>query len=187
MNVLPFNFEFLDSDIALLTNQAGFHAYLSRMELNSLIDKNSTDDAVIDELLERKLFICDDEYKSASVGSLASGMSKRLMSALNFNPIFMIVPTLRCDHTCHYCQVSRASVKASNYDLEPDLIPLLLQRIRSLGNAPYKLEIQGGEPLLRFDLVQKIYQEAVSNLGVDQFEIVIATSLSLLNDDVLTW
>lgn len=39
MNVLPFNFEFLDSDIALLTNQAGFHAYLSRMELNSLIDK----------------------------------------------------------------------------------------------------------------------------------------------------
>ncbi|MBN9781354.1 His-Xaa-Ser system radical SAM maturase HxsB, partial [Vibrio parahaemolyticus] len=77
MNVLPFNFEFLDSDIALLTNQAGFHAYLSRMELNSLIDKNSTDDAVIDELLERKLFICDDEYKSASVGSLASGLSKR--------------------------------------------------------------------------------------------------------------
>lgn len=187
MNLLPFNFEFLDSDIALLTNQAGFHAYLSRMELNSLINKNSTDDAVIDELLERKLFICDDEYQSASIGSLASGMSKRLMSALNFNPIFMIVPTLRCDHTCHYCQVSRASVRASNYDLDPDLIPLLLQRIRSLGNAPYKLEIQGGEPLLRFDLVQKIYQEAVSNLGVDQFEIVIATSLSLLSDDVLTW
>ncbi|MEZ9531683.1 His-Xaa-Ser system radical SAM maturase HxsB, partial [Vibrio sp. 10N.286.51.F4] len=73
------------------------------------------------------------------------------------------------------------------YDLDPDLIPLLLERIRSLGNAPYKLEIQGGEPLLRFDLVQKIYQEAASNLGVDQFEIVIATSLSLLSDDVLTW
>lgn len=163
MNVLPFNFEFLDSDIALLTNQAGFHAYLSRMELNSLIDKNSTDDAVIDELLERKLFICDDEYKSASVGSLASGMSKRLMSALNFNPIFMIVPTLRCDHTCHYCQVSRASVKASNYDSEPDLIPLLLQRIRSseMLHTSWKFR---GRASLRFDLVQKIYQEAVSNL-----------------------
>lgn len=187
MNLLPFNFEFLDSDLAFLTNQAGFHAYLSRIELNDLIDKNSTGDVVTDESLERKLFIADTKYHSAAVSSLASGISKRLMSALKFNPIFMIVPTLRCDHTCHYCQVSRASVKASNYDLDSDLIPLLIERIRSLGNAPYKLEIQGGEPLLRFDIVQKIYLEAASILGANQFEIVIATSLSLLSDDVLNW
>lgn len=187
MNILPFNFEFLDTDVAFLSNQAGFHEYLSRSELHELIDKSSTGDSIKDEQLERKLFISDTKYNSVAVSALASGMSKRLMKALQFNPIFMIVPTLRCDHTCNYCQVSRASIKARNFDLDVGLIPLLLQQIQLLGTAPYKLEIQGGEPLLRFDLVQKIYSEAISVLGADQFEMVIATSLSLLNDDILNW
>ncbi|WP_114784314.1 His-Xaa-Ser system radical SAM maturase HxsB [Vibrio tetraodonis] len=187
MNILPFNFEFIDKDLAFISNQAGFHEYLSRRALNELVDKCSTGDIEKDELLERKLFLTDSQYKSIAVTAFASAVSKRLIRALHFNPIFMIVPTLRCDHTCRYCQVSRASVKASNFDLDIDLIPCILKQIRSLGNAPYKLELQGGEPLLRFDLVQKIYSEAVSVLGFGQFEIVIATSLSLLNDDILKW
>ncbi|MBF4401433.1 His-Xaa-Ser system radical SAM maturase HxsB, partial [Vibrio anguillarum] len=44
MNILPFNFEFIDTDLAFLSNQAGFHEYLSRRALNELIDKSSTGD-----------------------------------------------------------------------------------------------------------------------------------------------
>lgn len=71
--------------------------------------------------------------------------------------------------------------------MDATLIPQMLQQIRSFGNAPYKLEIQGGEPLLRFDLVQEIYSEAISVLGLGKFEMVVATSLSLLNKDILSW
>ncbi|UTM59573.1 His-Xaa-Ser system radical SAM maturase HxsB [Photobacterium sp. CCB-ST2H9] len=187
MNILPFNFEFIDKDLAFLSNQSGFYEYLSREELENLICENSTGCRIKDDSLERKLFITDPEYNMVASSALASGISKRLMNALRFNPIFMIVPTLRCDHTCRYCQVSRASVNASNYDLDERLIPLIMKQIKSLSSPPYKLEIQGGEPLLRFDLVQRIYAEASDILGVNQFEFVIATSLSLLSDDVLIW
>ncbi len=99
----------------------------------------------------------------------------------------MIVPTLRCDHTCKYCQVSRASVNASGYDLDPDLIPHIISTIKKLSIPPYKIEIQGGEPLLRFDLIQSIYEQCTETLGSSDFEMVIASSLSVLNEDMLQW
>jgi len=47
--------------------------------------------------------------------------------------------------------------------------------------------VQGGEPLLRFDLVKLLYEQCEENLGADAFEMVIATSLSLLDSSILTW
>ncbi|ELO1810614.1 His-Xaa-Ser system radical SAM maturase HxsB [Vibrio fluvialis] len=187
MKLLPFNFEFIDSDIAFLSNEAGFFEYLNRSQLESLVSLSSTGTEELDLLLESKLFLTSPNSSGVSVNALASGMSKRLMKALQFNPIFMIVPTLRCDHTCRYCQVSRASIHARNFDMEESNITPMMEQIKTLSSPPYKLEIQGGEPLIRFDLVQKIYDSAVSILGEEQFEFVIATSLSLLTDEIVSW
>ncbi len=187
MSLLPFNFEYIDSETAFLSNQAGFFDYLNRFQLESLISSYSTGSKAKDTSLESKLFRSSPENHRVSVNAMASAMSKRLMKALQFNPIFMIVPTLRCDHTCRYCQVSRASIKAQNYDMDESVIKPMIEQIKSLSSAPYKLEIQGGEPLLRFDLVKKIYDAANEILGEGQFEFVIATSLSLLTDQIVIW
>ena len=184
--ILPFNFDRLSSGKYFISNQAGFHTSLSEKHLYELVHSGLTDNNDLNDVLQSKLFIQGNEQIEASIASLASANAKKISSALNFNPIFMIVPTLRCDHTCRYCQVSRASVNASGYDLQEESIPQIISTIKKLSSPPYKIEIQGGEPLIRFDLIKRIYSNCESTLE-GEFEFIIATSLSLFNEEILDW
>lgn len=187
MKILPFSFDRLESGDYFLSNMSGFHEFLDHKSLTELVDFSLTSSAKINDRLESKLFVAQENNADIAIAALGSALAKKLLRELQFNPTFMIVPTLRCDHTCSYCQVSRAPVHAQEFDLDPKAIPAIISTIKKLSDAPYKLEIQGGEPLLRFDLIQRIYEEAVGQLGPKDFEIVIATSLSLLTDEVLGW
>lgn len=40
---------------------------------------------------------------------------------------------------------------------------------------------------MRFDLIQSIYEQCTETLGSSDFEMVIASSLSVLNEDMLQW
>ncbi|WP_374962223.1 His-Xaa-Ser system radical SAM maturase HxsB [Spongiibacter tropicus] len=187
MTALPFNFERLPSGKLFLSNLAGFHAVTDASSFFSIIETGEVFQPEIQQRLEEKLFLAPAGQEAVSLAALSSGFSKRLLSEMQFRPAFMIVPTLRCDHECTYCQVSRASERAKGYDLDETAIPKIIDVIHKLGDPPYQLEIQGGEPLLRFDLIQKIYHQASKVLGADTFSMVIASSLSLLNEGMLEW
>lgn len=185
MELMPFNFDRLPNGQVFISNLAGFHHFIDEQELLDL--SNEQINAEQSNALESKLFITNESSSGIAPYALSSAFAKRLMNELAIRPIFMIVPTLRCDHTCKYCQVSRASVNASGYDLDPDLIPDIISTIKKLSTPPYKIEIQGGEPLLRFDLIQSIYEQCIETLESTDFEMVIASSLSVLNEDMLEW
>ncbi|MEY0428649.1 MULTISPECIES: His-Xaa-Ser system radical SAM maturase HxsB [Providencia] len=185
MNILPFNFEKISNETTFISNLAGFSLTLKNEHLLELINNEVTSDKALNEQLENGFFISKDTYLAEKV--LASALGKKLLMETNFSPIFMIVPTLRCDHTCKYCQVSRASVKADKYDLNENLIFPIISTIKKLSSKPYKIEIQGGEPLLRFDLIEKIYDEAVRQLGEENIDFIITSSLSLLNNKMIEW
>ncbi|MGY8872399.1 MAG: His-Xaa-Ser system radical SAM maturase HxsB [Pseudomonadales bacterium] len=187
MRLLPFNFDRLESGDYFLSNMAGFHTFLGHDSLIELINFSKTSCHNDNVALESALFIAQEQRADVALSAMGSALAKKLQYELQFNPTFMIVPTLRCDHTCTYCQVSRAPLNAQNYDLEPAAVPVIISTIKKLSDAPYKLEIQGGEPLLRFDLIQQLYDEAVEQLGLNSFTFVIATSLSLLTDDIVVW
>jgi len=187
MKLLPFNFDRLTCGDYFLSNMAGFHKFLELSALQELIDFSKTSSPADNAQLESGLFITPEDCADASIAAMGSALARKLTFELQFSPIFMIVPTLRCDHTCSYCQVSRAPVDAQNYDLDEAAIPAIIDSIKKLFTPPYKLEIQGGEPLIRFDLIRQIYHEAESQLGGGNFEFVIATSLSLLDEAVLLW
>ncbi len=160
---------------------------MSEKYLNDLVNNPSGLDKEIAIELEKKLFLARPENMNISASLLATGQAKRLLQQMAFNPIFMIVPTLRCDHSCTYCQVSRANISAHGYDLNEGKISEIVNTVYRLGKPPYKIEIQGGEPLVRFDLVERIYAELEAKIPNDKFEMVIATSLSLMSDDILNW
>ncbi|TDQ17698.1 His-Xaa-Ser system radical SAM maturase HxsB [Raoultella sp. BIGb0149] len=185
MKLMPFNFDRLSNGQIFISNLAGFHHFMDEQDLVNLADEHVSEEQA--KMLESKLFIIDDNTPTIAPYALSSAFAKRLMNELAVRPIFMIVPTLRCDHTCKYCQVSRASVNASGFDLNLDLIPDIISTIKRLSSPPYKIEIQGGEPLLRFDLIQAIYRRCTETLGSTDFEMVIASSLSVLNEDMLEW
>lgn len=186
MKLLPFNFELIDENKYFISNLAGFSHVLNQMDLSNIIDFGKSNNDNLNNILRNKLFITNDDIQLSEM-MIASGLGKKLMSEMTFSPIFMIVPTLRCDHTCKYCQVSRASISAQHYDLDEKNIPKIISLIKRISKKNYKLEIQGGEPLIRFDLIKKIYNEAVFQLGQENIEFVITSSLSLLTDEMIEW
>lgn len=185
MTILPFNFERISEHNVFISNLAGYSLTIKNEHLHELISLGETSDEEVNKNLVSKFFISEDIVLTEKI--LASAFGKKLQNEMHFSPIFMIVPTLRCDHTCKYCQVSRASLTAGQYDLDENLIPNIISHIKKLSSKPYKIEIQGGEPLLRFDLIQKIYQEAADKLGEDNIEFIITSSLSLLSDEMIFW
>lgn len=87
----------------------------------------------------------------------------------------IVVPTLRCDLTCSYCQVSRASVGASGYDWSAETLDGVLAFLDGLSSPSVKVEFQGGEPLLRLDLLQRVRDFCRARFATSEF--VVCTNL----------
>lgn len=90
----------------------------------------------------------------------------------------ILVPTLRCNLTCGYCQVSRASETARGFDWTADTARDVLSFIDGLETTDIKVEFQGGEPMLRVDLLEKVRTFCRSRFREAQF--VVCTNLQRL-------
>lgn len=93
----------------------------------------------------------------------------------------IIIPTLRCNLSCSYCQVSRASETAKGFDWTNDLISKFENFVLNNTSENLKIEFQGGEPTLRLDLVKLIIKKIT--LIRPKTVFVICTNLQLINKD----
>jgi His-Xaa-Ser system radical SAM maturase HxsB len=184
--IMPFSFDKIAQDTYFISNLVGFNEFVSSKELADLVRDPEGLTSTLLAALEAKQFLYNDGNLS-TIQATSSGLSKKLSDELTFNPVFMIVPTLRCDHTCSYCQVSRAPMNDLNADLDIASIPRIVEVIKKLCGSSCKVEIQGGEPLVRFDIIQEIYSQLEISLNDISFEMVITTSLSLLDNTVIQW
>lgn len=75
--------------------------------------------------------------------------------------LHIFVVTLRCDHSCQYCQVSRAAVDATGFDMSSADAAHAVDRVFESPSRDLTLEFQGGEPALRFDRVREIVELAL--------------------------
>jgi His-Xaa-Ser system radical SAM maturase HxsB len=94
----------------------------------------------------------------------------------------ILVPTLRCNLACTYCQVSRASPSAAGFDWNEETLKAICEIVAGLHSGPVKIEFQGGEPTLRSDLIRTVI-EAIPK-GVEP-TIVICSNLQAIDDDAL--
>ncbi len=83
----------------------------------------------------------------------------------------ILVPTLRCDLDCSYCQVSRVSQRATGFDWSEDRLQQVLDWLDGLETDRVKIEFQGGEPLLRLDLLERIRAFCRSRFAMSQFVV----------------
>ncbi len=97
----------------------------------------------------------------------------------------ILVPTLRCNLTCDYCQVSRAPEKSVGFDWSADCLEKALRFLDRLETDEIKLEFQGGEPLLRVDLLETVRSHCRSRFSRSEF--VICTNLQTLGPDQLAF
>ncbi len=104
-----------------------------------------------------------------------------------FTRLHIFVVTLRCDHTCGYCQVSRVTEDRHAYDMTPEILAGAVDFMFRSPAPELKVEFQGGEPLLNIELIRAAIEMIETRNQSERRRIayVIATNLSHLTDDVL--
>lgn len=187
-DLLPFNFTRLEGDSYLATNMVGELLIVDRSTLDDLVNKRlapshpSYTDARAKHLIAEK-----GDKTSAEL--LALKTRTRYQRLQNFTNLHMFVTTLRCDHSCQYCQVSRQSEDKGAFDMTLEMADKSLDMVFRSPSKAVKIEFQGGEPLLNFDLIRYIVSKAKVRAAAEgrDLEIVIATTLSLATTEILEY
>ena len=187
-HLLPLRFTSLREDQYVLSNIAGEYLVLNRPTLLAFLahQLSNTDPAYVE--LRARHFLMDDTTSIAPT-LLSIKLRTRYERLAEFTGLHIFVVTLRCEHSCPYCQVSRRSENTERYDMTPEGAEAALTlALRSPSNR-IKIEFQGGEPLLNFPLVRWIVQEAESrNIRLKkELAFVIATNLALIDENILAF
>lgn len=183
--LLPLRFHRLDADSVVLTNLVGEHAFLTPNELSAVADGTCADQELLARLRAAHLIQVPGERLPAEL--LAIKLRTRMRRLPESTGLHIFVVTLRCEHTCRYCQVSRQSAAKSEFDMSEETARQALELAFRSPSPHMKIEFQGGEPLLNFPLVRWITAEAKrmnAEYGKDLM-FVIATNLALLDDEIL--
>ena len=150
----------------------GQHDLLDRIGSKELSDREL-------KFLQKRHFIKNNQLeKHASLFAQA-----RRMTTVEDLEYLILVPTLRCNLACSYCQVSRANENAEGYDWDDATLGHVTDLIRQFSGRSLKIEFQGGEPTLRPDLIRAVI-EAGSH--IPDMTVVICTNLQRLDEEILT-
>lgn len=93
----------------------------------------------------------------------------------------ILVPTLRCNLSCTYCQVSRVGVEQTAFDWSEATLSAVLDHVTQIEAPCLKIEFQGGEPTLRPDLIEAVIATAARVPGR---QFVICTNLQEVSERV---
>ena len=185
-NFLPFRFIYFDKKRTLLVNEVGEHILLSNENFALFTEKklNSTDTTYLD--LKGKHFLYDSD-SAAPFELLATKYRTKKEHLAGFIKLHIFVVSLRCEHSCHYCQVSRVSTSRALYDMSSQTAAKALELVFASPAQELKIEFQGGEPLLNFEVIRQVVEDAEKRADETnrKIEFVITTNLALVTDEIL--
>jgi His-Xaa-Ser system radical SAM maturase HxsB len=185
LQLLPLRFEQLRPDRYLVNNFVGEGLLLTRRELDRVVGLDlSPGDGLYERAYEKLLISAKGQQSQLQL--LAMRLRSRMAFLQQPTALHIFVVTLRCEHSCPYCQVSRRSVDRDRYDMSTDAAMRALRVALSAPPPTIKIEFQGGEPLLNFPLIRQIVEAARRDAPPNKtLEFVIATNLALLDDNML--
>jgi len=177
MSIWPLQFRWLGQSEYLFSNDSGAFFRSDERFLRRYTEERLTE--------EDYQFLSDHDFAFSDVGDApflghAYHWMKRLNTAAELNYV-ILVPTLRCNLTCDYCQVSRAAETAKGFDWTESDLNLVFKILSEVKGDSLKVEFQGGEPLLRLDLLQ-----AVRSFVRERFkyaEFVVCTNLQSVSKE----
>jgi len=186
--LLPFKFQDFKDGSLLIVNETGEFLFLYKEDFNNMISYklDTKSDAFLD--LKSKQILTDTEVEPV-IKMLATKYRTKKSFLYDFTSLHMVVPTLRCNTKCKYCQVSSRSEDAFKYDMDNATAKRTVDLIFMSPSPSIKIEFQGGEPLLNFEIVKYIidYAEQCNSAKKKQLEFVICTNLTLITDEMLEY
>ncbi|WP_230457410.1 His-Xaa-Ser system radical SAM maturase HxsB [Legionella pneumophila] len=184
--LLPFNFAHFDSNRYILTNMVGEYLIVEHEDLSKLINKNLSAGTELYNNLVSKHFIYDP---TANVAINLLALKYRTKKSLlpDFTSLHIFVVSLRCDHSCPYCQVSRQNLDTARFDMTRETADRGIEFAFRSPSMTLKFEFQGGESLLNFDLIKYIVLKVKERNQFENRELqfVIATNLAFIDEEKL--
>lgn len=184
--MLPWKFTPLDETRYVLTNMVGEFLTLERADVANFAEGRLTPGEPVYDDLKARHFLLDDDTDVA-IDLLALKARTKLEPLANFTSLHIFVATLRCEHSCPYCQVSRANDDRPEFDMSEETAARALDLVFQSPSPAIKIEFQGGEPLLNLPILRFIVREAKRRNETENRDLafVIATNLAVLNDEAL--
>ncbi len=172
----------------LVTNDFGDYAVLSAADHADLLADALPFDHPRRADLEARALLRNSPREAWSDLENAAYATRKAF-ALEGPSLHIFVVTLRCDHSCQYCQVSRAAVDASGFDMTIDDAHAALERVFESPAPALTIEFQGGEPALRFDLVRAVVEraEALNQDHGRKLTFAMVSTLHHLSDEDLVF
>jgi His-Xaa-Ser system radical SAM maturase HxsB len=184
--ILPFRFTPFDDGRYILTNLAGEYVLLPRPELHDFARHRLPPHSETYRALKSRHFLLDQD-SSVAIDLLALKVRTKFSRLPDFTGLHLFVVTLRCEHSCPYCQVSRQNDDTADFDMSAETADRALEFVFRSPSPHLKIEFQGGEPLLNFPMIQHVVARAteINKTQKRDLAFVIATNLALIDDDIL--
>lgn len=178
----PFRFRRLEADAVVAISETGDHAFLRNEELRALVEYPER--LPLDRLAELKSkFFFGDPNARGMLRLLSSRVAAKRETVLSGPALHIVVPTLRCAHSCRYCQVSRA-LDDEGYSMSVADLNAVCDTIFQSPSKTLTIEFQGGDPLLRFDLVRHAIERISRKNQTEKRDLrfVVASTLHQLDE-----
>ncbi len=187
-NILPFRFSRFDEDSYLLTNDVGEYIFLSNDEFDIFVNGKLDPKSDLFYNIESKQIATTDCVEDV-VKMLATKFRTKKSILEDFTSLHMVVPTLRCNSSCIYCQVKRHESTDHSADMTKKTAKNIVKTIFKSPSPCIKIEFQGGDPSTDFDMVQYIieYAEWLNLFKRRTLEFVICTNLTLLDEKMVRY
>jgi His-Xaa-Ser system radical SAM maturase HxsB len=184
-SLLPFRFKKLGAQY-LMVSEGGEHAFLDAPHFfETVTGQLTTESPIYRDLVARHLL--REQHDTSFLPIVAAQVRSRYSPSLQGVALHIVVVTLRCDHGCPYCQVSRQGCSKDGFDLPASMVAPIVDRIFESKSLILTIEFQGGESLLAFDRIAE-FVEAISERNRNErrsIRFVIASTLHHLTDEIL--
>ena len=184
--LLPFRFA-SDEDDVLLVNDIGMYYNMPKDDFNKFTNNKLLITSKHYNNLKSNYMLYDNNLSNV-IDLLANAYRTKKRFLYNFTNLHMIVITKRCNQKCTYCHASSIDdALGKENDIDISTLHKCIDIILQSQSDYLKIEIQGGEPLLRFDLIKETIEYSKSKTGNKHLEYVICTNLLNIDQNMLEY
>ena len=145
-HLLPFRFHRLCEEREVLVNEVGDYLICPRGTARRVVQREVRPEETLYADLKSGFFISEDAVPDL-IDVLATRYRTKKSFMDDFTSLHIFVVTLRCNHSCHYCQVSRQTADKYGFDISYEDLDRALDLTFKSPAPSITIEFQGGEPL----------------------------------------
>lgn len=185
--LLPFNFISISKQKEVLVNSVGDFLIVPSGTAKQIVNREINPTVSLYKDLLSTFFISETPIPDL-IDVLATRYRTKKSFLDNFTSLHIFVVTLRCNHSCQYCQVSRVTENQVDFDISLENLDLGIRHMLRTPSPYVTMEFQGGEPLLAFEKIKYAVEKTVQlNQSKKNISFVICTNATVISDEILTF